>query len=276
MEDTPSPPLPTGEMPPAIPLSALPLPLPPASAAVVAPQLLARVWGFWATMGLGISIIIGMVVGQSFGIGIYVVLNMVRGRGLDLEEISTSGLMLSLATLVALPVSVGMTWLFAWIKAKRQAAHYLGLKRTRLRSYIWGLGILPVVMLLWMAAVHFFEIEDVPPFVVDAYRTAEIYPLIWFAIVVAAPIMEEMLFRGFFFTGLLHSRAGAAGAIVIPSVIWAAMHLQYGIHEIVLIFVFGLLLGGLRLKTGSILPTIFVHAVSNLISTIEVAVLVAE
>lgn len=267
MEDTPSPPLPPQNVTP------LPPPLPPASAAVVAPPMLARVWGFWATMGLGIATIIGMIVGQSFGIGIFVVLNLVRGRELNLEEISTSGLMLSLATIIALPVTVGMTWLFAYLKAKRQAAHYLGLNRTRLRSYMWGLGILPVIMLLWMGMVHLFEIEDVPIFVVEAYRTAEIYPLIWFAIVVAAPIMEELLFRGFFFTGLRHSRAGATGAIVIPSVIWAAMHLQYGIHEIVLIFVFGLLLGGLRLKTGSILPTIFVHAVSNLISTLEVAVL---
>lgn len=225
-------------------------------------------------MGLGVTIFFGLIIAQSVGVGIFVVQSLVRGQKLGLEEIGSNGLMLSLATLVALPVTVGLTWLFAWLKAKDQVLEYLGLKYVGLRAYLWGLGVLVVVMMIWLGMTSVFSIEDVPPFVVDSYRTAEIYPLFWFAIVIAAPIMEEMLFRGFLFKGLFHSRLGAAGAIVIPSVIWAVIHLQYGIYEIVLIFIFGLLLGALRLRCGSILPTMFVHAVSNLLSTIEVATMI--
>lgn len=247
-----------------------PLPPAPAGSPFAAPSN-AGVWGFWMTLGLGFATIIGMIMGQAVGVFLFLILRAARGGKLDSVDMMSSGLMLSLSTFSALPVTVGLCWLFARLKAGKQTFEYLALKRAGWRAYAGGFAGLGVILLSWMGMVRVFNIPAIPPFVIEAYRTAEIYPLLWFAIVIAAPIMEETLFRGFFFQGLSRSRVGAIGAILFPSIVWAVMHVQYGIHEIVLIFLFGILLGVLRLKSGSILPGIVVHAVSNLASTVEVA-----
>ena len=252
---------------------------PPPPVMMMAPPLLPPVnspaasdaWGGWATVGLGLAAFAGMVVGQTMGVVLFVVVALARGQDLEALNLESNGLMLSLATLFALPVTVALCWLFSWLKVRKAAWDYLALKRAGWKYYLWGTMGLGVIVLVWLGMTRVFNLPDIPPFVVEAYRTAEIYPLIWFAIIIAAPIMEELLFRGFLFQGLNRSRAGATGAILIPSVMWALIHVQYGIHEIALIFLFGIMLGILRLRSGSIVPGMVIHAVSNLVSTVEVA-----
>jgi membrane protease YdiL (CAAX protease family) len=245
------------------------LPPEPVSPPIVTPA--SDVWGFWATLGLGFAIIVAMIMGQAVGMFIFAILRVAQGQKLDGADLESNGLMVSIATLVALPVTVGFCWLFAWLKVRKRAVEYLALKRAGWRSYIGGFVGLGIIMLTWMGMTRVFDIPTIPPFVIEAYRTAEVYPLLWLAIIIAAPIMEETLFRGFFFQGLSRSRVGAVGAILFPSLFWALMHVQYGVHEIMLILLFGIMLGVLRLKSGSILPGMLIHAVSNLASTIEVA-----
>ena len=51
----------------------------------------------------------------------------------------------------------------------------------------------------------------VPPFVIDAYRSARDSGTIWLlviALVIAAPLTEEIVFRGFMYRGLAASRVG--------------------------------------------------------------------
>jgi membrane protease YdiL (CAAX protease family) len=233
-----------------------------------------KVWGFWATLGLGFATIIAMIIAQATGVLIFVLLRAVQGQEMNAAELENNGLMLSIATLLALPVTVGLCWLFAWLKARRYAREYLGLRWAGWRSYVSGFLGLGIIVLTWMGMSQMFDVPAIPPFVIEVYRTAEIYPLLWFAIIIAAPIMEEILFRGFFFEGFRQSRVGMMGAILIPSSFWALMHVQYGMHEIVLLFLFGMVLGVLRLKSGSIIPGIVIHAINNLISTVEVAMLI--
>ena len=92
------------------------------------------------------------------------------------------------------------------------------------------------------------------------------------AIVVAAPVSEETLFRGFFFAGVAHSRIGVPGAIILGSLIWALIHLQYDFYGMATIFFSGLLLGYVRFKTGSIYATMFLHGLMNLLATIETVI----
>ena len=236
------------------------------------PPAPAETWGFWATMGLGIAIITALIVAQCAVAIPFVVVMIICGHKPD-PSLANNGLMLSLATVFSAPVTIGFCWLFAQMKAKHRAWEYLALRHTGWRSYVWGFGGLAGIWLAWMGMVNLFNIDE--SFMIEAYRTAGIYPVLWFAIIIAAPIMEELLFRGFFFQGILRSRAGAMGAVLIPSVFWAAMHVQYSIYVIIWIFLFGIVLGILRLKSGSILPGVAVHVFSNLLSTIQVALLVS-
>ena len=105
-----------------------------------------------------------------------------------------------------------------------------------------------------------------------AYETAGFLPLLWFALICLAPMFEEIFFRGFMFSGIRHSRLGGAGAILITSLVWAGIHLQYDAYQMATIFAGGLLLGTARLKTNSVYLTIGMHAIWNILATIETAV----
>ncbi len=101
---------------------------------------------------------------------------------------------------------------------------------------------------------HLTGHDIVPAAVVDAYKTSRASGHILtlgFALVVIAPPMEELLFRGFLFRGYAASRLGVTGAILLTSVIWASMHIQYDAFYIVQIVVLGcVFLGGLRWRSG--------------------------
>jgi hypothetical protein len=77
------------------------------------------------------------------------------------------------------------------------------------------------------------------------------------------------------FRGMSESRLGVAGTIVLTSFLWAMLHLQYDWYGIVSVFVIGLLLGWVRHRTGSLYAPIVLHALSNLVATVEASLLAA-
>ncbi|MFA5366943.1 MAG: type II CAAX endopeptidase family protein [Dehalococcoidia bacterium] len=83
-----------------------------------------------------------------------------------------------------------------------------------------------------------------------------------FAIVVA-PVAEELFFRGFMLPGI-SKRFGKGWGIVISAFIFSLVHLQPG--ALVPIFLLGLLLAWLYIKTKSIWPCIFAHFTYNSIA----------
>jgi len=113
----------------------------------------------------------------------------------------------------------------------------------------------------------------VPDVMVEMYKSTTFRPLFWLAIVVAAPLAEEPLFRGFMFRGMAESRLGVGGTIVLTSFLWSMLHLQYDWYGIVSVFVIGLLLGWVRHRTGSLYAPMALHGFSNLVATVEAAML---
>jgi uncharacterized protein len=86
------------------------------------------------------------------------------------------------------------------------------------------------------------------------------------------PLFEEIFFRGFLFAGFQSSRLGNTGAILLTSFAWTVIHLQYEIYEMSIVFVLGIVLGIARLMTQSLYVPIAIHAVANLLATIELVV----
>jgi membrane protease YdiL (CAAX protease family) len=105
-----------------------------------------------------------------------------------------------------------------------------------------------------------------------AYATANPVWLLWIALVIAAPLFEEMLFRGFLLKGFATSFMGPIGAVFVTSGVWAVLHVQYDAFDMATVFCSGLLLGTARLVTGSLLVPLALHAAVNLLATVEVAV----
>jgi membrane protease YdiL (CAAX protease family) len=111
----------------------------------------------------------------------------------------------------------------------------------------------------------------VPAFQVDVWRSAAgagwLVPL-FIAIVIVAPIGEEIAFRGFLFRGF--AKPGhQVHAIAAIAVAWALLHIQYDWLGMVQIFVVGLMLGWFRWASGSTILTVGMHILINFESMLE-------
>ncbi|HEX5314789.1 MAG TPA: type II CAAX endopeptidase family protein [Gammaproteobacteria bacterium] len=96
--------------------------------------------------------------------------------------------------------------------------------------------------------------------------------LVYLYFVVAAPIQEEMIFRGLLQTALARrlalqrKYAAASGVIAVLAVaiLFAVIHLVVGAATAAGALVLGLLAGELRRRSGSLLPAIVCHSIFNL------------
>ena len=76
---------------------------------------------------------------------------------------------------------------------------------------------------------------------------------------VLAPIVEELLFRGFLYHGI-RRKAGVKAALIVTSAVFALIHPPQVMAPI---FVVGLSLGYLYERTGTLIAPIAFHAVFN-------------
>lgn len=83
------------------------------------------------------------------------------------------------------------------------------------------------------------------------------------ALAVWTPVAEEVFFRGFILKGLFN-RWSFAPAVIVSAAVFSALHLAPAL--LLPVFVTGLLLGFLYLRTSSIWPCVAVHACQNLIA----------
>jgi len=191
----------------------------------------------------------------------------------EVEAFASHAVSVSLIAITAVPAELAVIWL-AVQRAGWRFADYLALVPPGRRDIILGFACIAVLLPLADLSSYVAGEPIVPDFVRNLYVTARDSHTIWLlaiALVVAAPLAEELVFRGFMFRGLAASRVGVSGAILIPSAIWAVMHVQYSPFYLVHIFIIGLLLGWLRVRSGSTTLTLILHGVINLTSLIQVA-----
>jgi membrane protease YdiL (CAAX protease family) len=230
-------------------------------------------WRFWATCAWTVLVLIAWMAVQL--IVVFCVLAFTGTWGelsaVDAGTLSSNALVLSSVAIIAGAAEIGVV-AFAIRRARCRFTEYLALVWPS-RTYLWiGLACLVVLLPLGDVSSWLTGRAVVPPFVVDAYRSArESGTIVLFAIalVVAAPLAEEIVFRGFMFRGLAASRVGIAGAILIPSAIWSAMHVQYETFFIVQIFILGVVFAWLRWRSGSLWLTITLHAIVNFTSLLQ-------
>ena len=115
--------------------------------------------------------------------------------------------------------------------------------------------------------------DVVPEFLVEAYRSAVYPPLLWLALVIAAPVFEETLFRGFLFRGWMETRLRETGTILLTSAVWCLLHFHYDVAELLSVLALGIVLGFSRSRTGSLVAPVVIHALVNLLAITQVALL---
>lgn len=232
-------------------------------------------WGLWPTLGFSLIVIIAYLFLQIFLAGIFIAVQMYGNPGSDIDSLAfaleSNGLFISIALITTGLLCGALILLFAWIRKGITLKQYFYLSSQPLKVLLFWLGITVLLAIVWDGLAFLFDEPVVHEFMTDTYETADIYPLFWFAIIIAAPFLEELFFRGFLFDGLRTSRMGSTGAIIITSLLWAIIHLQYDMLEIGYIFFMGLILGVARIKTRSLYIPFAMHVLNNFLATIEVA-----
>jgi len=85
--------------------------------------------------------------------------------------------------------------------------------------------------------------------------------LLVLAIVVIAPIGEELLFRGFLQQILEQSWNDTTRSILVTALVFAVIHMNA--YWFIQIYFLGILLGFLAWKTKSVIPSLILHSVNN-------------
>lgn len=168
---------------------------------------------------------------------------------------------------LACECSSAQHWQNAW--------RFFGIKAINIRGFtisLAGMGI-------FMAVSEFilFISNSSPMDFLDGLITDESLPPLMFAIVVVAPIYEELVFRGLIFGGLLHRHRAEQTPIrlvgfiiakstlmasLISSLLFTLVHLQYDLLGMTVIFAMALLFCYIRVKYGLIMAMLM-HMVNN-------------
>jgi membrane protease YdiL (CAAX protease family) len=87
-------------------------------------------------------------------------------------------------------------------------------------------------------------------------------------VILLAPIVEEVGFRGILL-GFLRGRGiPEIAAVIVTAAGFALLHTQYTVPAITAIFLLGLVLGWLRLASGSLGPPIIAHIAVNTLASL--------
>jgi uncharacterized protein len=222
-----------------------------------------KVWGLWATLGFAI---LAFVLGQAMGIA---ALTMVKN--FDPARVDYDGTAVAVYTLVGNPVEI-ITLVLATRLPGSDALAYLGLDIPRRRDIAIAAAGLMAVILAADGMTLALGKEVVPAFQLELHRTAQAegtLPWLWLAILVAAPVGEELLFRGFMFRGFVHEPRDALPAILVLALIWSLLHVQYDWFGTAQVFLIGVLFGFVRWRSGSTTLVILLHMLLNLESVVE-------
>jgi uncharacterized protein len=229
-----------------------------------------RPWGPWATVGWTLVVIVALVVTQAAALVVAVAYRITTGGSANIANLATDGNFLALATLLSTPVTVGLVALIIYFRGYPMR-DYLALYWPPARSILIALAGLAAVLVATDLTSYLLGRPLVPTVMVDVYRTVWL-PALLVAMVVLAPIGEETLFRGFLFMGIAASRAGPVVAIIVSTVAFAVLHLQYDLLGIAAVAAIGFYLGVVRYRSRSLFLTMFLHAVANAFATLELVV----
>jgi len=140
----------------------------------------------------------------------------------------------------------------------REILRRLGVRRFRPSALKWMVAAYVAFFLFTVL----FSVLITPP---DQKNIAEdfgAWPLQVLLIVIAAPISEEVCFRGMLFGGLRTSLPRLPAAL-IAGLIFGALHFTTGVAAVLPLAVFGFVLCLLYEETGSIVPGMLLHAFNN-------------
>ncbi len=235
-----------------------------------------QVWGFWTTIGLGLATGVIFVLVQTLTVIIFAVVNMANSPDLDvsqlIDQLLENGDLLSTTTIASAVLCVGFILLMVKARRGESIAGYLALKSISKKAVILMFAVTIGFLIVSYVIGLFLPETTETGYMTSAYDNAALKPLFWIAVVIFAPVFEEVFMRGFLFIGFRQSRIGPVGAIILTTLLWAPLHLQYDIFQIAIIFILGIILGIVRHKTDSLLSPLIIHSFNNLVAMVLMSI----
>jgi len=199
------------------------------------------------------------------------------GQPINLHAMATNGAAISIITftssLILLLAFLGFTRI-----RTRAVRLYLGLRLPRLRDFV--LCVLALAFVLAALAIVSSQFSDprAQAFMREMFLSAQRDHLLWLlvgAVSIAAPIGEEITFRGFLYK-TIELRFGAVVAVIATALGWSVLHFQYGLVSIASIFAIGLFLGIVRQYSHSLILTMILHGAWNSVALLGSAIAFAH
>ena len=247
----------------------------PASPAALTPAIAVprppRIWKFWGTVLWGLFVFAAMFVGQLAVVAWFVLRQDGPIDVASATQVLSGGLTISLSVIMGLPAVLAALWLAIRL-SRTPFVDYLALRGTTWTNLLIGVGALVVLVMGWDLLSRATGRDATPGFMIDVLKSARTDGALWLLVIafcVAAPVTEELFARGFLYRGWSESFLGPGGAILLSSIVWTALHLQYDWFFFGEVFSIGLLLGYLRYRTGSTWLTIILHGLNNLAAVVQ-------
>jgi membrane protease YdiL (CAAX protease family) len=204
------------------------------------------------------GVFLALAVGILLGIPAIVVDHPSNG---DLGDAANAVVQLATALgFVLVPIAVASRWGESSIG---QALRRLGVRRFEASALLWMLAAIGAYLLFAGVYVALFG-EPEQKDIAESFGAVPVQILL---IVIAAPISEEICFRGMLFGGL-RTRLPSLAAALISAVLFGGLHALTGVSAIPPLIAFGFILGLLYEKTGSIVPGIVLHMLNNSVALI--------
>jgi uncharacterized protein len=163
---------------------------------------------------------------------------------------------------------IGILFILLILKmSKKSYKIYLGLIQPRTKLFLFWIGIsFLYIGLIEILSSHFEIFKN--DFTDQVIRSADSKLFLLITAGFIAPIFEEVFFRGFLFKNIENSRLGSVGAVIITSLLFAVIHIQYDLYVMSVLIPVGFILGLSRLKTQSLFVPIAIHIINNSLSII--------
>ncbi|WP_131667489.1 CPBP family intramembrane glutamic endopeptidase [Psychrobacter pygoscelis] len=225
----------------------------------------------WSVIGLVIFTIVGFFASQLLGLYIAakIVLPPDDGRGVAglIEQGGMNGSVVSLSVIMSFIFLTLMTFLIIARKVpnSRRLAAYLGLRGFTPTIAFQGVLLLLVFTIGNELLSQWFNRTPMD-FIDPLFASMESKWLLVIVVVLIAPLYEELLFRGLLWAAIAEQfapRQGTVVASVVTSILFAMIHLQYQLFEMVSIFILALIFCYVRVKSNSTLLTMLLHIINN-------------
>jgi uncharacterized protein len=221
----------------------------------------------WLSIGLVVLFIPLQLIAGIFVLGAAIALDS-SGRGY--QELIGDLSFVSAPTIISLIVANLIMLLLIWLYIRKDdRMAQIGLTRWSklplLHTIIWAVALIGAGLAFnYLYATYVIpdvKVQEVLRKLFEAMPdTIANMVMLFFAVAVLAPVLEELLFRGLLQNALKH-KLPIWGAIIVSGMIFGAVHMDY--HAFPALAVMGMAFGLLYHLTGSLRLTILAHVLNN-------------